>query len=778
MTREEINQILRQSKPLYRRPDIIRLHTQQLLLEYPELNASLAIRNNESKLEINGNIKIHHINESEYIKVRIIISDDYPSEKPLLFINNRENIKIKKSIIFTNMNEIDVPQTAKWSSYYRTLLYWMKQNIMLINNEYNKITFGINQIRETDIRHTIFNEINKLNNTIQYTVLDVNLSKIYLEKQKNNETQNILTSNFDISKKDVLTALKKNETLKLSGEICLRFQPTYIKFICINLNFARMLLICANRSKYLDSGISFENNRIMVTVRKNSSLKFPIANQKGKLIISKTYLNTILSETNRNISEDQNRLCTLLNAIKIILNDSRIQEIKLLDKNFETPTKIITETNTISKSNKIFMNLLDFPNEIFQKIMLLLNGNTLRNCKSLNREWYDKIDNTIWKSLNAITKLNKKLENNWKTNNHSTEVKKLSFDFRFPELVAENATSFILFSTSKGYENFAHYNIKTDKLWIIEEERSMFRTTNIRMNESIIILYKETRNNKGIMKVYSIENRRKIYNQDMIDLIDFVLDSRSNTKTVIVFYKDKIEILFFETTGSVKIHSKGIRIENKPLYPFYLEQNLSFVIYNESQDKHSLYIWSISPKSNTFVKFKYIHDLESFVSYNQNNSVLLHKVIFISPYIISHGCYNEEYASYCCIRILDEDGSIIRNLMFNDSLKMFPHSCLGMLHFTFETNKLFIHRKYIGNGIYIIDILTIFKPEININVSNLRIIELDQYKQATNFVQKMFCKYVINKTFAASIYIDDDFFQNDFQHSLISIKILKYFGHN
>ena len=126
----------------------------------------------------------------------------------------------------------------------------------------------------------------------------------------------------------------------------------------------------------------------------------------------------------------------------------------------------------------------------------------------------------------------------------STEVKKLSFDFRFPELVAENATSFILFSTSKGYENFAHYNIKTDKLWIIEEERSMFRTTNIRMNESIIILYKETRNNKGIMKVYSIENRRKIYNQDMIDLIDFVLDSRSNTKTVIVFYKDKCLINF------------------------------------------------------------------------------------------------------------------------------------------------------------------------------------------------------------------------------------------
>lgn len=709
------------------------------------------------------------------LKIIIKIKSNHPNEEPNVNIQNANKLS---SELINDAGDLKNLGMKNWKNCNKNLLMFLKQIVTFLCREY---TFN-NRNSKNSIQNTykteenLYYEIYKLNNTMIFTVKNIHLPKILLQRNSPTEKKTLLKTKYIVSENAIYSILRRPY---YNGIIELIFNPLLIVIQCNSMTFAKLLLSCAEKSNYMESGINFDKEKFIVNIRLSSASSTPLTNYQGKSIVNKEFLKLLLTKVNRFLLDAEKQIQNLTQALKELLKDSRIYQIYEIETKLnENSTKVSLEMKKNENISKNHMNMLNFPNEIIQKIILLLDGKTIKNCKSINKEWYKIVDNLIWRSKFAFQTLEKKLENNWKTNNYTTKYKIITLDFQYPELVAESSSSFLIFTSNRGYDKYALYNMNKEEMWIIEENKTNTRSAIFKMNESLIVIYKESKLYKGITKVYSIQKRKVIWTEPTNNLLEITLDQNSKNMTIILFFQKKIEVLSFNSTFKLKKLTRLVNMKYKPNFPFYVQDYLTFGIYDEKSKAHSFYIWYIPPESESITSNKHIQNLENFVNQDSKGKTIIHNAIFIQELIISHGCFDGNYKTYCCVRITNEKGILMRNLLFNDSLKQTPYSCLGLLSFTTAAKMLIIHRRYTNEGLYIIHEKDFLTKGVNINISNIRISDLDQFKQYDNLVQRKFCRFMVNKTFAVSISMEENINDIQSQQTNIALKILNYYGHN
>ena len=240
---------------------------------------------------------------------------------------------------------------------------------------------------------------------------------------------------------------------------------------CTDLRFAKKLLTFAINSDFKDSGITFMNKRIIVNVQFNALMNIPIS-KFGSLLVEKNYMEILNSEAMKMFNNDKKRLEKFHLKINQAIKD------KILTVCNSTPKpefKTLNIIENLETNNKSFMNILRLPTEMLQKFLLLLDGKTLHKCRQLNTEWNGTIKQIIWSNYSAMKKLRNKVDLNWRQQDFTQSYESIKIEFQFPEIVSVSADSFLIFETLRGYEKYAHYNIVTKELWIIEEPRKVFK---------------------------------------------------------------------------------------------------------------------------------------------------------------------------------------------------------------------------------------------------------------------------------------------------------------
>lgn len=305
--------------------------------------------------------------------------------------------------------------------------------------------------------------------------------------------------------------------------------------------------------------------------------------------------------------------------------------------------------------------------------------------------------------------------------------------------------------------------------------RGLWKKINIRLNKTLIAIYKEASNNRGKLKIYSIETRRLLLEEFTEDCHTIQIDSFSSRRMLVLIFKSKIQIIYFESTKSLPNKFKReISINKRPEFENLIGNYLSFGLHDFSKKTTSFYVWYINCESNHILSYKYISKLERETPNGSSNNII-HNAIYIPSFIVTHVCTTSNDSNNCSISILSEEGIFLRNLIFNDHFE----ECLGELKFIYNNQcRFYIIRKNKEEGVYMLNINEEFYRGYDKNISKTKIVELDQFKQTSFFLQKLMCYYIINNTSISSISIGEYRIQNIYHHSLINIKQLKYYGHN
>ncbi|NWX21718.1 TYW3 protein, partial [Aegotheles bennettii] len=96
-----------------------------------------------------------------------------------------------------------------------------------------------------------------------------------------------------------MTALEK-----ATGDVVFKFEPFVLHVLCQELQDAQLLHSVAVKSGFRNSGITVgRGGKIMMAVRSTHCLEVPLS-QKGKLMVSKEYIEFLIHVANRKMEEN------------------------------------------------------------------------------------------------------------------------------------------------------------------------------------------------------------------------------------------------------------------------------------------------------------------------------------------------------------------------------------------------------------------------------------------------------------------------------------------
>ncbi|XP_010291525.1 PREDICTED: tRNA wybutosine-synthesizing protein 3 homolog, partial [Phaethon lepturus] len=122
------------------------------------------------------------------------------------------------------------------------------------------------------------------------------------EIQKKNCTW-LMVTHETCTKDDVMTALEK-----ATGDVVLKFEPFVLHVLCQELQDAQLLHSVAINSGFRNSGITVgRGGKIMMAVRSTHCLEVPLSH-KGKLMVSKEYIEFLIHVANRKMEENTRRI--------------------------------------------------------------------------------------------------------------------------------------------------------------------------------------------------------------------------------------------------------------------------------------------------------------------------------------------------------------------------------------------------------------------------------------------------------------------------------------
>lgn len=295
------------------------------------------------------------------------------------------------------------------------------------------------------------------------------------------------------------------------------------------------------------------------------------------------------------------------------------------------------------------------------------------------------------------------------------------------------------------------------------------------MNTAIIAIYNQDPNKYGRLRVYSIDFRKIILDKTTDDLLDVILDSQTNYITLVVLFKEKISVYNSANDATmIETFSRKTEITSYKNYAYLFGNYLSYGFKKQNTKETTFNVWTLNYQNSHLVHYKKISNLEAYLCPNNPTTYHIQKVLFVSLYIITQECNYSESKDMCCIGIATENGVRLKQLLFENAIG----ECLGCLDFYHEKNKtIYIQRKDKEDALYLIDMKQYFKFGPPQNIMSNKVSHIEQYEENSFFIQKLFCKYIINSTFIASVSIRESLIENEAQNTVINIKKLNYFSH-
>ena len=745
-------------------------------------------------LNIHGYVPFHNKVESKEVLLSLVITDSYPVTYPKVYCLQEHDLDEDKNLP-EKLNEAKLHHLQIWNHRNSSLLTILKHTI-----NFSTLKCHIDKELHYANENGVSMEENKfpLNDNLSDLILNMNYSNAFLiqysrkgrikidveDSKKNSNT--IFLTNKTILIEECQAVSAKFSNNEQSGKLMLKFEPFTLSIQCEDLKIAKKILASALNSNFLESGISFLRKSVLVTIRSSAKnyIQILFADECGNYLIDTKYMNIVLKDANNKLAEDVRKMNAFCSGLKEQLILKNYFKKELITN--ET-VSIISEKTPIRDNNEripdeghvIYRDPLNLPSEIFQTIILLLSGKDIHSCRQINKTWNKEIKCLIWNSEFALKSLRSKLKINWKESNFIKTTDSYTLNFHCPQIVATTSNSFLVYESLQEYEKFALINIDSREVWVIEENKSNFQTFQVKINNNIIAIYKEDSMKKGKLKAYSIKNRQLIFEEEITKLLDLLIDSTTSAMLVVLITEDYIKTLSFQNFGStVQRINRGVHTPSKPHFSHLEADFLSFGIYDEDNQTSSFHVWMIDPKNDYIHSYKNIQDLETFVHGVVSKNNLLHKALYIPSLIISHGCNSLNNSDTCCIRILNEEGDLMKQIIFND----FFDDCLGEINFLTSSNRthLFILRKTRNEGLYFTEIPPEnggqFEEE---NISNTKLQDLEQLRDDTFYITKLECTYVINSTSVASISIkENSMYENSNNNCMFTVKKLQFWGHN
>ena len=488
---EEIFNRQQRCNPLYKRPDLCRTDIMTLLQQFPTFKLDSEKKSENVYLKLEGIIPILKKLDSFDLSLNVIIDYNHPIKPPIFIMNENQFFSRNEIDIIDESGYILLPMLKNWEKNNEKLSIVLKEIIRSITMSINRSQKepSLEKIKNNDTRNILL-LFQKINNTYKLSINKISSNKYIIKMVKKDYQPESLLESSNITPEEIISISEQMEKSGTKGKLILQMQPAQFSIQCQNMNFAKALLSIALKSNYEESGIKFENKRIIVIIKNSNVNKLILTNDYGKMIIEKRYLEMNILEAQHIFKTEKKNLEVLIRYLDKFISNNNL-EIRIKSRHIEKKIAIQKKPCPIKVENElIFMNILSLPNEIIQLIFLELDGQTLHKCRQINKLYNEKIKQLIWNDKPAYDKLQTRILYNKKNAKFTKTSKNVSIPFQFPDIIATSKDSFLVYESLYGYNKFAHYNIQNEELWIIEENREIFNIlSNFSQNFTFIPIY-------------------------------------------------------------------------------------------------------------------------------------------------------------------------------------------------------------------------------------------------------------------------------------------------
>ena len=703
------------------------------------------------RFEVKGEVPIHYNGSSKSVQIKILIPDSYPDTPPSLEVVPGDN-KLKGENL-----EIFLPGTYKWDYENNDLTNLMKEVISKFSEDFpfeDKNTSGL----EIDNKEDPVLPIIKMLHQTKDIFVKKSVSNHISLLQGTDETswkRLMKTNNRQVSPEMFLNAIN---LATQKDSIALHVEPMYLHVQCKNINIAKLICALAIKSKYNNSGIIFASSgNIYVVVRSADNFKVPVTSSSGNLILTNETMSLILTEAKDLLKRDDLRAIQFQQALipKFGIEENGNQ--KILSESVSSVAEQCEGANNEAKPT-----LVGIPDNLLLHILDKLSPSCLHRCRQVCKKLNNFIVEKIWRSNSGLERREEILKQNWRERKYNMETNSYDVNFHFPELMSSSNSAYVLYENFKNRETLAVIDLHENSVWVIEEPQTRLTTSTIKLNETLLALYKQKDYSTGVIKVYSLKNRRAIYEANMDSFLELLVDEDSSEAVFLILTKDVIKVFVFdEFLQSVQTFQIEADFITRPLFNHYSDHNLS---YGYQTSLLQMCVWRINFEEKTIEAKQNIEDFELFAGVAGPRSTV-HNAIYFERKFIIHACVYEEEGNEslqaCVIKVMNEDGSFVRNFLMDD----FYEQCMGDIQFIISKERgLFVERKYHANGLFHVnidnDIVVIVEPDDEvenlsptpINLTATRLDMLDQYDEDNSFfLRRVRTNFVVHKTFLASV---------------------------
>ena len=671
----ELGRLLLECKPLYIRPDVVKHDVFKLVNINRSFTASLKqCKENEKDIvqfEINGDLPIHHEGRTKLLQLKIKLPAEYPVRPPVL-----ELLAKNGSRLLLPSNQILLPSLYSWEQHSHCLVTVMKQSIVALSN-----TFPFQDIAEDVVNNPLplfqipvdpVKEIVKLMNLHRDLFVKKSISSQYGVIQQNEvgDTFKRLSIYYktDVHQEQIITTF---ESFGSKSLLSLQAEPMSIQVQCNSMAMAKCICAVALKVGYGNTGIVYaKSGNIYCIIRSADIIKIPLTTRNGNQIIPRSSLPLLLHQAYEVLVRDLKRS----NEFRLLLLE------KLNQANISRDVYIVNYPQlTNVEEEELLPSLLTIPDNLLLTILREINITDLHPCRQVCKTLNNFISEKIWGSISGRQKMNEILDQNWSLKTFKESTHRFALNFHFPELLAISSSSFVVFENFKSFETLAVIDLSDEAIWVIEEPASRLSTVDIKLNQALLVLYKQKNYTEGILKVYSLKNRSVILETIILNFLELQIDNSSKEAEFLVLTREGIQVYNYnEEDDKMTIFQHKTEFVTKPLFANYFNKYLSYCYQTCSL---RMVVMVINEEANTIEEYLNIEDFEDFAKISGPRSNI-HNVIFYQKKFIIHACVeDEEGVQSCVFRAIFEYGILLGQYYMED----FYEYCMGDVRRVFTT---------------------------------------------------------------------------------------------
>ena len=640
---DHVSTVLMQCSPLYSRPDLLKVDLMEVIANYGNFLTSTMSQDGQKFVALDGVIPVHHDGGTKRIQVELHLQN-YPDDPPKLFVKQRG-----KYVLLSSTSRIQLPYLESWDES-KSISTLMKHILLYFTKNF--------PYKEQDIERSI----PVVNDPVRDLTLILNKHHKFLVKKSISPASAIFSGKDEVTGvrheiflKDIATSDNCLEFIKGKPSMMFESQSMVLQIQCATADIAKIVSACAVKAKYTHTGMLYSKSKhIYVFIRSSEMLRTPLTDKEGNIVVSKAYMETLLEEGKILKSKDNLRTIKFETILGEYLNFKREGIVEV--------HKPISNLNFQQDNSKSALS--DLPANILYQVLILLPPTSLHNCRQVNKKLNDFIKEHIWRSNGSLRLLNQRLDNNWKKKLAHESTHTYNLDFEFPEIFAISDTAVAIHENYKGVQKLAIININNHGIWVIEEPKNDFTTVCIKMNSSLLALYKQRTVEDAVTKVYSINHRKVIFEMEIPHFLDMVIDSTSTDRKLVVLSSAKIRVFLVDTNFEhLSIYQVITTFDSKPVYPSFRND---FLFYAIQSKRTTVVVWRIDENTESVLHHLEILDFEAFAQVTGPRGNI-HDILFHDNKFFVVACveYETEVQS-CLIRMIADNGLILRNFYFDD----------------------------------------------------------------------------------------------------------------